>query len=81
MILLSYDIHKNEFRVHVPYDQRDMVKQIKGYRFDFTHKCWCFPATKQIYQQLRSIFPKMIEEPNMWERIEKRSEQLEWMKK
>lgn len=81
MILLSYDIHKNEFRVHVPYDQRDIVKQIRGYRFDFTHKCWCFPATKHIYQQLRSIFPKMVEEPNMWERIEKRSEQLEWMQK
>ena len=58
---LSKITHKNELRIRVefPYDAATtaQLRQIPDTRWSQSLKCWHVPYTKEVFEQLKALFP------------------------
>ncbi|QQS29235.1 MAG: tyrosine-type recombinase/integrase [Sphingobacteriales bacterium] len=64
MIKASKILHKEEPRIKIdcPYNLEfiALLRQIEGAKYSQTHRAWHIPYSKEAYEKLQSLFPKIL---------------------
>ena len=51
-----------QIKVEIAFDEKELLKTIKGYKYSRTHQCFYFPHCKESFEQLEKLFEVKIKE-------------------